>query len=237
MLFRSYMKVNNLIDELDSQSILQIRENLLKVATDEGSTFGKKFVARYVGNDEVANKLFTKFESAGASTGKLTLAQLDSYAKGFALDSTKDLFYNAAEKSNFADILRVVVPFGSAWSEVMTKWMKLTASNPEALRRVGVSVQGLRNADPDGDGKGFFWKDPQTGEYVFNYPFSKELGPLASYFGGMGALGGAVFGGAKGALSGGALGGLAGVGLQQALNVPGVNLIAPAKSLNMGLNI
>lgn len=232
-----YQKVSGLIDELNQDGLTMVRDSLQKAAKAEGKTLTDRWLAKYIGDSGLAKRIKTKLENPSAATGKLELSELDAYAKGFALDSTKDLFYNAAEKSNFADILRVVVPFGSAWAEVMSSWTRIAASNPEALKRLGVSIEGLRDADPDNDGKGFFWKDPQTGEYVFNYPFSKQLGPLTSYFGGMGALGGAAVFGARGALAGGAAGLVGGGVAQTMLGVPGVELQAPARTLNMGLNI
>jgi hypothetical protein len=232
-----YQKVSNLVDELNENGLTMVRDSLQKAAKAEGKQLTDRWLAQYVGDSGLAKRITEKLKNPASATGKLELSELDAYAKGFALDSTKELFYNAAEKSNFADILRVVVPFGSAWAEVISSWTKIAASNPEALKRLGVSVEGLRDADPDNDGRGFFWKDPQTGEYVFNYPFSKQLGPLTSYFGGIGALGGAAVFGAGGALAGGAAGLAAGGVAQSMFGVPGVELQAPARTLNMGLNI
>lgn len=237
-----YRKVANLIDELDELGAKELRLNLTQAAVKEnaikaGEQIGQKWLAGYVGDGKLAKKILDKIENPSASKGKVTLDQMDKYAKGFALDETKNLFYNVSEKSNFADILRIVAPFGTAWAEVMSSWSRILASNPDALRKVGVSVQGVKNADPDGDGKGFFYKDPNTGEYVFNYPYSEKLGPLASFFGGIGGLTGLAFGGARGGLVGAATGGLAGLGVQQVADIPGAQLVAPAKTLSMGLNI
>jgi len=233
-----YQQVDNLFDELDGAGFQNVLNNLRKAATAEGKTLNVDWLARYVGNTDLAENMMKRISGAvPAGKGRLSLDQLDSYAKGFALDETKKLFYNASEKSNFADILRIVAPFGSAWAEVMNSWGKIALTNPEAIRKVGVSVQGLRDADPDADGRGFFWKDPTTGEYVFNYPFSDKLGPLVSGLGGIGALGGLALGGLPG-LAGGAAGGAAlGAGLQAAgLATPGTTMFAPAKTLTMGFN-
>jgi len=37
---------------------------------------------------------------------------------------------------------------------------------------------GMANADPDADGQGFFYKDPTTGEYSFNFPMSGTISKL-----------------------------------------------------------
>jgi hypothetical protein len=240
-----YQKVNNLIDELDQAGINTMKENLLKAAEKLGEKFDKNFVSRYVGDTRAemlfdrgfGSRLYDRLASNEPAKGTVSLDQMDAYAKGFALDKTKELFYNASKKSNFADIYRVIVPFGSAWAEVMASWTKIATSNPEALRRVGIATQGVMNADPDADGKGFFYRDPTTGEYVFNYPFNNRLGPLASYFGGIGGLSGLALFGARGAAVGAIGGGLVGAGLQQMTGEAGETLAAPAKTLTMGFNV
>ena len=233
-----YKQVENLFDELDTVSFDSVIDNLRKAAKNENKVLDEKWLSKYVGDSDVANKIMLRVNSPVTGGGRLTLTQLDSYAKGYALDETQKLFYNASEKSNFADILRIVAPFGSAWSEVMKSWTKIVLNNPEALKRAGVTVQGLKNADPDADGKGFFWKDPVSGEYVFNYPFNEQLGPLRSYFGGIGAVAGLALGGLPGAGIGAATGLGVGQGLQSLRgDIPGVNLVAPTKTLTMGFNV
>jgi len=194
------------------------------------------WLAKYVGDGKVGKRLYDRLQNT-TSSGKLSLDELDAYAKGSALDQTKNLFYNATEKSNFADILRIAVPFGSAWAEVMNTWGKIAVSNPQAVRRVGVSVQGLQNADPDGDGKGFFWRDPVSGDWVFNYPFSDKIGGLAAGLTPIGAAIGGVAGGLPGIAIGAAAGAGIGFATQEGLGLEQTRLTAPVKSLSMGLNI
>jgi len=233
-----YKQVGFLADELTSTGVTVLRDTLQKAASAEGKVLNIDWLSDYVGDSKLATKLSDIVTGKTVlGKGKLELDQLDAYAKGFALDETKRLFYNATERSNFADILRIVAPFGSAWAEVMSSWGKIATTNPEAIRKVGITVQGLKNADPDNDGKGFFWKDPVTGEYVFNYPFSKQLGPLVSGLGGIGAVGGLALGGLGGAAIGGLGGAGVGAGLQAAgLATPGTTMFAPAKTLTMGFN-
>lgn len=231
-----YKAIRDLSEELAPGQADELLSRLKDVAKSEGKEFNRDWLARYMGDDRLANGLIDVAGKSAASQGKLTLQQLDAWAKGYALDETKRLFYNAADKSNFADILRIVSPFGSAWAEVMNRWVRNLATEPETLKRTGVSVQGLIKADPDGDGKGFFYKDPNTGEYVFNYPFSEELGPLVM-MGLTGLVGGGILGGIRGALAAGGVG--AGIGglLQSKLGGVTPIMSAPAKSLNMGLSI
>lgn len=229
-----YQKVSTLVDELDSAGVNDLAKALKGSAKNSWS---RKWLNDWVGDNNLARRIWDKIENPAAANGTVSLREMDAYAKGFALDSTKELFYSAANRSNFSDILRIVAPFGSAWAEIMSAWGKMLTSNPDALRKIGVTVQGIANADPDADGKGFFYKNPDTGEYVFNYPLSDKLGPLTSLMGGMGALGGAALFGAPGAIAGAVGGGVVGKGLEATAGIPGINMTAPAKTLTMGLNI
>lgn len=231
-----YNTIRQLAEELDPGQAGVLAEKFEKAAKLEGQKFTRDWLTKYVGDRKLANDLFDIATGSKKTAGNLTLEQLDAYAKGFALDETKRLFYNATEKSNFADILRIVAPFGSAWAEVMNRWVKNLATEPETLKRFGVTVQGLQKADPDGDGKGFFYKDPATGQYMFNYPFSDELGPLVM-MGLTGLVGGGILGGLPGALIAGSIG--AGTGAVLDSRLGGVDTVfsAPAQSLSMGLSI
>ena len=242
-----YDQIARMIDELDETGVVNLKASLADAARkmkgfDPNNPLGsvdemERFLGRYIGDNDVATAILNKIKNPKSGRGRLSFEELNAYAKGFALDQVKRTFYNAAEKSNFADIVRIIAPFGSAWADVISRWSRLLASEPEALKRVGMSVQGFRDADPDNDGKGFFWKDPVTGEYMFNYPFNKQIGPLVTYLGGMGALAGGVFGGARGIVAGGLAGAAGGALAQGMYGVPGTQLVAPAKTLNMGLNV
>ena len=230
-----YMKIKEMLPQLEAGQAKMMLDNLQKLAIKNGEKFTDKWLAKYVGDSNLAKELIGRADGSIASTGKFTYGDISAVAKGFALDETQRLFYNAAEQSNFADIFRVIAPFGSAWAEVMQSWSKMLVQDPQNLRKMGVSVQGLKNADPDGNGQGFFYKDPQTGEYVFNYPFSSHFSPFIT--GLTGAFTGALGGGAIGAAVGGVGGALGGQALQSKLG--GINpvFVAPAKSLNMGFQV
>jgi len=230
-----YNVIGKLADELAPGEAAIIKANVQAAAKAAGETFNKRFFFRYVGNDAAAKKLWGKADGSIPSNGKLTFSDLDAYAKGAALDTTKELFYNAAERSNFADIMAIISPFGTAWAEVMRNWTQRLTSDPEAFKRGYVSVQGLRNADPDGDGRGFFYTDPVSGEYVFQYPFGSKTIPLMGAYG-AGVIGGVAFG-LPGLIAAGVGGYTAGEFLQNKFDIPDTRLVAPAKSLNMGFNI
>jgi hypothetical protein len=120
--------------------------------------------------------------------GKLTLDEVDAYAKGYALDEVSSLLYDLSSRSQVADSMRLIAPFGEAWREVMTRWAHL--ANPTSahgirnLRRFSQIINGARGEDfgevmdapetLDGDQRGFFWKD-EFGEEIFVYPGSQWL--------------------------------------------------------------
>jgi hypothetical protein len=127
---------------------------------------------QYVGS----KALWKKLEAVDATrAGRLNLEQLDEFAKGHALDAVKRELYNATDRNNLTDVARVIAPFGQAWGEILQTWTKLVVSDPRILRRANVMIEGAKGADPDGDGRGFFYKDPVTGQYVFNYPLSDKF--------------------------------------------------------------
>jgi hypothetical protein len=111
-------------------------------------------------------------------------------AKKRAMDKTKNLLYDLSRRSQFFDMTRTIFPFGEAFKEVATRWMKLTYENPRVFRRVqqgltaarseGSSiinkVQGIpqpldKAGNPTG---GFFYKD-QYGQESFAFPGSAAL--------------------------------------------------------------
>lgn len=88
-------------------------------------------------------------------------------AKGFGLDQTRDLLYDMSQKSQFFDAYRLIFPFGEAWKEMVTRWAKIGAERPQALRRGQQLVTGARDA-------GFFYVN-ENGEEVYAYPGSEWI--------------------------------------------------------------
>jgi len=226
--------IDELLDELAPGQVREILRSVQDAAKAAKVTYDVKFLEKYVGSKKLAQKLLDKDSGKLPSKGNLTRDELDAYAKGYALDETKKLFYNAAEKSNFADIMRIIAPFGSAWAEVTKKWATILATDPEAFKRTTKGVQSLTTADPDNDGRGFFYKHPTSGEYVFNYPLSENLAPLLITAGAaLGFIGGGFGGAIAGGITGATISGPANTGIEGL----GVDFVAPAKSLNMGLQL
>ena len=128
----------------------------------------------YVGGKETLKKL--KGIAASSSKAEGTLEELDNYAKAVALRSTQDALFNATSRNNLQDILRIVVPFGAAWTEVLGSYARIAIEDPTRIRRAQLMFEGGRKADMSivggQEGQGFFYQDATTGKYTFNLPGS-----------------------------------------------------------------
>jgi hypothetical protein len=127
------------------------------------------------GGKKQYDELIAKLDSAN---GTGTVKQLEDYAGLRALNDTKETLFNAVERNNLEDILRIIVPFGPAWREVLKRYGSFLVEDPTRIRRAQLVYNGAVNFDPDNDGQGFFYKDPITGQNTFNIPFSGDLSKL-----------------------------------------------------------
>ena len=108
--------------------------------------------------------------------GDVTIDELDEFAKVQAVNRMKELLYDASERSNLQDALRIIMPFAPAWKEVLGTYAGFFKSNPIGASRSFQRIYtGIGNADPDNDGRGFFYKDPTTGQTMFTFPGSGTL--------------------------------------------------------------
>lgn len=230
-----YQAIGDLLDELAPGEANIILSNIKKFIENEGKVFSRDTAAKYVGSRDLVDRLLKMESGEIPATGKVTHRQLSAYAKGYALDETQRLFFNAAERSNFADALSIIAPFGAAWAEASKYWIKLLGTNPEATKRLSIGYQSLEGLDPDGDGKGMFYKDPNTGEMMFAFPFGNEFAPFI--LGWTGLVLGGVTAGLGGAALLGAAGYLGGKKMEPDLNKLNVQWSAPLTSLNMSFNV
>lgn len=115
---------------------------------------------------------------ATKATGEGTVEQLNEFAAKRSQVAMKGLLFDAAERRNVEDAMRILVPFGAAWREVLTKYAAQFADDPTNFRKVERVFTGLTNVDLENDGTGFFYKDPQSGQYMFNFPLSDKMSQL-----------------------------------------------------------
>lgn len=143
-------EAENLITELDPAAQQRLLASAKKARLD--STAYKRLEQR-----------------AKASAGELSLDEADLLLKGRALDETQRLLYDAAQRGQLSDVLRIVMPFAEAQKEVMGTWAKLgLVDNMAVTRRAQQTLSAAR-------GSGFFYKDPGTGEEMFTFPGSEFL--------------------------------------------------------------
>lgn len=160
-----YEEIGNQIGRLATDEAQKIVKKLEKSAKSAG--FGND-IGKYIGSQETATKL--KKVASTPGTGTLTANDLDDYARLVGITKTKDLLYDATEKNNLEDALRIIFPFVSAWREIGGTYAGLMLEDPSRLARIGRYTNNLAQSDPDGDGRGFFYEDPQSGDQYFKFP-------------------------------------------------------------------
>jgi hypothetical protein len=113
--------------------------------------------------------------------GTLNADEVSSFASGSALDEYKKTFYNAVERRNGTDIMRLISPFAQQQAEFfgrMARFFTVPVAggalgylpNPDNFRKMQWAVENGREADPDGDGRGIFYKDPSNGRFSVDFP-------------------------------------------------------------------
>jgi hypothetical protein len=126
-------------------------------------------IGKYIGSQGTYESL-QRIAKSTSNVGTVTVGELDDYARLVALEKVKGLLYDASSKSNLEDILRIVMPFAPAWREILGTYMGRMIEDPTIATRFGRYVNTAVNSDPDQDGRGFFYKDPQSGDMYFKFP-------------------------------------------------------------------
>lgn len=127
---------------------------------------------RWIGGKENWRALNEAVSVAKASNGMGTIEQLHIYSATRALNDTADLLFDASNRNNLEDAMRIVSPFGAAWREVLATWGKLLLEDPTRVRKAQLLYRGFTQTDPDQDGRGFIWNDPQSNAPMFTFPLS-----------------------------------------------------------------
>lgn len=167
-----YETISQNINKLDAASAKSVLSRLRTGAKSENTS-----IAKYIGDEKIAAKIEEIAKSG--SKGKATAEELDDYARFVALQKSKRLLYDASDRNNLTDILRVAMPFAGAWKDVVGTYAGLSLTENVRMARSFQRVYtGLQNADPDKDGRGFFYEDPQTGKLMFTFPASRQISQL-----------------------------------------------------------
>lgn len=85
------------------------------------------------------------------------LLNFERAARDTALFETRKLLYDLAERSQFGQMMRNILPFYPAWQEVLTRWSGLLIENPEFAAHAAQVLKAPNKA-------GVVYKDPETGE-------------------------------------------------------------------------
>jgi hypothetical protein len=118
--------------------------------------------------------------------GTLNADEVSSFASGSALDEYQKMVYNAVDRRNFTDVMRLISPFAQQQAEFLGRLARFSTvpvkggelgylPNANTLRKMQLIVEGGRDTDPDGDGRGFFYKDPTNGQWSFSFPLTGNL--------------------------------------------------------------
>lgn len=155
---------------LYAQKLWQEAERLLPFMTDELRDLT-------VANARKANlprKQIDRIVARSARGGDGTIDELMTVEKlthAHAASEVKRLLYDLANRSQFTEVMRVIMPFAEPWRETLTTWGRLVHEQPRVLRRGQQLVEGARGA-------GFFYTDG-FGEEKFAYPGGHLLAKLA----------------------------------------------------------
>ena len=162
-----YEEVGKYVDELSPEGAQASLDAIAEAATEAGES-----VEKYIGDP----KLLKDLNRALTGKGTASLQELDDYAKHVGLEKTKGLLYDASNKTNLEDIMRIVAPFAPAWREIIGTYSHIFREDPVSLYRNTTRVyNAASNADPDNDGRGFFYNDPVTNAMTFMFPLSGNL--------------------------------------------------------------
>lgn len=145
----------------------------------------QKNPAEYLGK-ELWDKLKDLQANPSKLYGTLTAEEVSSFASASALDEYKKVFYNAVERRNGTDVMRLASPFAQQWSEFIGRMARFATvpvkggelgylPNVKNLRKMQLAWEGGTGADPDGNGRGIIFKDPTSGQWSFSFPLTGSL--------------------------------------------------------------
>jgi hypothetical protein len=96
-------------------------------------------------------------------------------ARRFALRETRDLMYDLAEQSEFSEMVKMFMPFFSAYQEVLTRWAGLAVHNPVFVARAaklwtGAENLGVSTTNEEGDPEFTFRLPEAAKDFIGHIP-------------------------------------------------------------------
>lgn len=166
----------------------------------------------------ISPRLVSQIEGrAKIAAGTNTIEDLDGVAKAAGLAASRDLLFDATRRDATFDQLRLIIPFGDAWKEVMQTWGNLfvrqRGMNAYRLLRTGQAALeadagpfgpgDLYGIDPvtgeftpglDGENEGFIYTDPVAKDKRVMIPWSRQLSQAVLKAGGLENVAGVAMG-------------------------------------------
>jgi hypothetical protein len=174
-----YETIGTYANRLSYEEGVKLYNRISESAAARGETIAQWLGESSLTGGKKITKIIEDLPKRKGATGTLTIGELDDYARFEGIRKTKDLLYDASERNNIVDALRIVMPFADAWREVLDTYAVLGAQhNIHLYRKFARIYTGLEEADPDRDGRGVFFRDPATGEVQFQFPLSGSISKL-----------------------------------------------------------
>ena len=175
-----YDWVDKLAISLDEAAVNKIIDDIMEVTNDPENYLTPGLWAKLQDFKANPDKLY----------GTLNIDEVSSFASGSAIDEYQKMVYNAVDRRNATDILRLVSPFAQQQAEFLGRMARFATvpvaggslgylPNLKTARKMQLMIEGGRDADPDQDGRGIFYKDPQSGQWSFSFPFTGDLANMA----------------------------------------------------------
>lgn len=125
----------------------EVRRQVQLLTGEREFSFSERMARRTLGLSEQSTA--TGLELTGQD-----LERIQYRARQYALNQTKDLFHDFSKHSELAHSLRYIVPFFSAWNQILTRWAGIAVENPAFVRRMDMLWRAPEKAGVVTDGKG-----------------------------------------------------------------------------------
>tara|TARA_R100001510_G_scaffold1261_1_gene1003 strand:- start:4839 stop:10931 length:6093 start_codon:yes stop_codon:yes gene_type:complete len=131
----------------------------------------------------VDKKILKQLENTTPTIGGVNIRDLDKFdemSKAIALNDVQELLYDLNKRSQFSEATALLFPFAEVHKEIVNTWTRLLRNNPTKARKMQITVDSLKESDPNNSGDSFIYTDPLTNEEVFVIPIVDKI--MNNYF-------------------------------------------------------
>ncbi len=170
-----------------AQKVLKNAEDIKRTRV---ATEGEDGVIVYQSWTELNPAFDDIVQASKDGVGRLTVKDVDAYARDKAAKRIASLFYDATQKNNLTYAAQLVLPFVNAWANTIRKWSELGTNPSRLATRVAPATRLYQNllseetsaiydftGTPHDPMQGFVWNN-QYGDKVFTLPLSGYLRTL-----------------------------------------------------------